>query len=124
MGVQSFEKIVMHSLTFSERRIICRLITGKVGLNDYLYNIQKSESPDCIWCEEEEHVENFLIECLKYQDLSRYWWTNVQKLLPDINILSLSMKYSIIGDRTWKPDIRIKVVKAAAKFVVDTKRKI
>ncbi|ETO36192.1 hypothetical protein RFI_00869 [Reticulomyxa filosa] len=32
--------------------IICRLITGKVGLNDYLYNI-RSDSPYCIWREEE-----------------------------------------------------------------------
>ncbi|ETO03532.1 hypothetical protein RFI_33873, partial [Reticulomyxa filosa] len=88
MEAQSFEKIVMHSLTFSERKIICRLITGKVGLNDYLYNIQRSESPDCIW-REEETVEHFLMECLKYQTL--------------------------LPDRTWKPDIRTKVVKAAAK---------
>ncbi|ETO16962.1 hypothetical protein RFI_20375 [Reticulomyxa filosa] len=123
MEAQLFEKIVMHSLTVSECKIICRLITGKVGLNDYLFNIQRSESPDCIWCEEEETVEHFLMECLRYQDLRRYWWTNVQTLLPYINVLSLSMKYLIIGDRTWKPDIRIKVVKAA-KFVIDTKRKI
>ncbi|ETO01112.1 hypothetical protein RFI_36328 [Reticulomyxa filosa] len=81
MEAQSFEKIVMHSLTFSERKIICRLITGKVGLNDYLYNIQRSESPDCIWCKEEETVEHFLMNVCsitsllvdKYPDIaSRY----------------------------------------------------
>ncbi|ETO09945.1 hypothetical protein RFI_27433, partial [Reticulomyxa filosa] len=100
---QSFEKIVMHSLTFSERKIICRLITVKVGLNDYLYNIQN-------------HILLIVFECLKYQDLRRSW------LLPDINVLSLSMKYFIIGNRTWKPDIRIKVVNAAKPEFVQVER--
>ncbi|ETO08198.1 hypothetical protein RFI_29191 [Reticulomyxa filosa] len=47
---------------------------------------------------------------------------------PDIasrcQYIALSMKYFIVGDRTWKPDIRVKIVKAAAKFVIDTKRLI
>ncbi|ETN99135.1 hypothetical protein RFI_38348, partial [Reticulomyxa filosa] len=107
METQSFENIVMHSLTFSERKIICWLIAGKVGFNDYLYNIQRSDSPDCIWCEEEA-VEHFLIECLRYIESRRSWWTNVQELLPDINVLSMSMIQFIIGDRSWKPDFSVK----------------
>ncbi|ETN98344.1 hypothetical protein RFI_39166 [Reticulomyxa filosa] len=73
------------------------LNTNKICIIPALVNKETNSYPDCIWCEEEETVEHFLIECLKYQDLRRYWWTNVQTLLPDINVLSLSMKYFIIG---------------------------
>ncbi|ETO13485.1 hypothetical protein RFI_23893, partial [Reticulomyxa filosa] len=64
-------------------------VTGK-GLNDCLYHIQRS----CL-----KIVEHFLIECLQ---LRRSWWTNVH----EINVLSLSTKKLIVGDRSWKPDIR------------------
>jgi len=33
------------------------------------------------------------------------------------------MKYFVVGDRKWIPEIRIKVVKATAKFVIETNRK-
>jgi ribonuclease HI len=122
---QSFEKIVLHSLSVSERRIICRLITGKVGLNQYLHIIKRSDSPYCKWCvDKEETVEHFLLECSQHQSLRSSLWTSIHNLLPDTLLLSLSVKHLVVGDKTWRPDIHANVVKATAKFVIETNRKI
>ncbi|ETO10710.1 hypothetical protein RFI_26668, partial [Reticulomyxa filosa] len=44
---QSFEKIILHRLDAHERRYLCRIITGKVGLNSLLYKIKVAKSPVC-----------------------------------------------------------------------------
>lgn len=62
---QLFEKIVLHSLTPIEREVICRLITGKVGLNYYLYGINRSDSPNCNLCDEEETIDTFYFQLFK-----------------------------------------------------------
>ena len=48
---QSFEKIVLHNLEIHERRIVCRIITGKLGLNSFLFKIKCSSSQYCRWCD-------------------------------------------------------------------------
>ncbi|ETO33158.1 ribonuclease HI [Reticulomyxa filosa] len=109
---QAFERTVLHRLSVSERRVICRMITGKVGLNKYLYKIQKIETPFCEWCENEpETIEHFLKNCPNYTQLRERWWTNVQRLIPDHAVSSLSLKDLVIGNRSWKPETRVAVVK-------------
>ncbi|ETO10621.1 hypothetical protein RFI_26756, partial [Reticulomyxa filosa] len=68
---QPFEKIVLHKLEVHKRRFVCRVITGKVELNGFLFKIKRSQTPDCKWCgdEEEETVEHFLMECPHYEGL-------------------------------------------------------
>lgn len=121
---QSFENIVLHQLETHERRIICRIITGKVGLNGYLFNIKRSPTPNCNWCEdEEETVEHFLMECLHYSGLRNIWCAAVNSLMPLINFETTNFRILVVGDKTWEPEIRIKVVKELVKFVVGSGRK-
>ena len=53
---QSFEKIVLHNLEVHERLIVCRIITGKIGLNGFLHKINRTPSECCRWCEEEKET--------------------------------------------------------------------
>ena len=65
---QSFERMILHQLSMNERRIICRLITGKVALNKYLHSINRSISPECKWCiGENETVKHFILKCKHYE---------------------------------------------------------
>jgi hypothetical protein len=67
----------------------CRIITGKVGLNGFLYKINRSNTPYCKWCEEreeekEETVDHFLIECPHYQRIRELWRAAINILLPHL----------------------------------------
>jgi ribonuclease HI len=124
---QSFENTVLHNIEVHERRILCRIITGKVGLNGYLFKINRSETPNCKWCregKEEETVEHFLFECSHYVELRSTWRAAVQVLLPQIRFSSSNLRKLVVGCKTWKPEKRIKVVKELCKFVVASRRKI
>jgi ribonuclease HI len=125
IDAQSFEKIVLHRLDVHERRCICRIITGKVGLNAFLFKIKQSYTPDCKWCkEEEETVEHFLMECPHYEGLREVWRASVKNLVPLIQFNTANLKLLVVGNKTWEPETRIQVVKQLSKFVVATGRKI
>ncbi|ETO08846.1 hypothetical protein RFI_28541 [Reticulomyxa filosa] len=122
---QSFEKIVLHNLDVHERRFVCRIITGKVGLNAFLFKIKRSHTPYCKWCEgEEETVEHFLMKCPHYEEIRDAWRVAVKTLLPLLLFTTSNLRSLVVGDKTWEPAVRIKIVKQLAKFVLATERKI
>jgi hypothetical protein len=122
---QSFEKIILHKLEVYERRIVCRVITGKVDLNGFLFKIKRSSTPNCKWCEgEEETVEHFLMKCPHYEELRNTWRAAVKSLVPQFEFHTSNLRSLIVGDRTWKPETRITVVKQLPKFVLATGRKL
>ena len=43
-----FERKILHKL-----RIICRIISGNVGLNAHLFKIKKSNTNECLYCANE-----------------------------------------------------------------------
>ena len=115
---QSFEKFILHNLTTFERKIITRLITGKVGLNKYLFSIKVSLSPFCNWCQNEyETVEHFLLKCSHYQDLRRSWFNAMQLIFPHLIVENINLKFCLVGNRTIEPNKRINLVKLTAYFV-------
>ena len=122
---QSFEEIILHNLDVFERQIVCRIITGKVGLNQFLFKIKITSSPDCKWCnDQEETVDHFLMECSHYQAIRKSWMDAVKNLEPSLQFNISNLRKLVVGERTWRPDTRIKVVKEFAKFVFATGRKI
>ncbi|ETO08756.1 hypothetical protein RFI_28632 [Reticulomyxa filosa] len=112
MEAQSFEKIVLHRLEVHERRIICRIITGKVGLNYYLHKINRADAPECKWCSNEvETVAHFLMKCPHYNDIRTEWYANIVSILPELDEKKFNLKKLVIGDKKWSSEKRIKIVK-------------
>ncbi|ETO12526.1 hypothetical protein RFI_24849 [Reticulomyxa filosa] len=125
IDAQSFEKIVLHQLEVHERRTICRVITGKVGLNYYLHKINRANAPECSWCgNEPETVEHFLMKCPRYNDLRMVWHSKVVDIIPELDMKQMRMRKLVIGDRRWPSEKRVKIVKELARFVAATKRKL
>ena len=122
---QSFEKIVLHRLETHERRIVCRLITGKVGLNQFLHLTNRTPTLNCKWCEDqEETVEHYLMECPRYNILRACSQISLKHLIPELQNRNINLKMLLIGDRRWEPDKRVRAVKETVKFVVETRRNI
>ncbi|ETO03358.1 hypothetical protein RFI_34049 [Reticulomyxa filosa] len=89
---QSFEKIVFNRLQSHERKIICRLITGKACLNQYLHIIKKAKSSECRLCiQEVDYVEYFLMKCPYYESISKTWYSNVKILVPELQERNLKL---------------------------------
>ena len=117
---QSFEKIVLHNLDVVERRIVCRIMTGKVRLNSFLFKIKRSYVPECNWSEQEEKtVEHFLMECPYYQGIRNLWVQAVHNMMPDFQFKISNLKELVVGNKNWKPDTRIGVVNELVKFVLE-----
>ncbi len=75
-----YERIVLHNLNTSERRFVCRIISGKVGLNEFLCSINCVDSPDCEWCKTEESVEHFLLHCRRYRRARKKLFASIDSL--------------------------------------------
>jgi hypothetical protein len=122
---QSFEKTVLHNLDMHERQIVCRIITGKIGLNSFLFKIKCSSSQDCGWCDyEEETVEHFLMECPHYENFRQLWKQAVKALVPQVEFATENIRSLVVGEKWWKPATRIQVVKELSKFIAATGRRI
>ncbi|KIJ40009.1 hypothetical protein M422DRAFT_115707, partial [Sphaerobolus stellatus SS14] len=46
--------------------VTTQLRTGFIGLNSYLYKIKAVDSPNCQFCQAEETVTYFLLQCRRY----------------------------------------------------------
>lgn len=121
---QIFEKIVLHRLETNERRIVCRLITGKVGLNKYLNSINRAPTPYCACGTEPETVEHYLMKCKRYSILRQCWYIKIKSIIPTLQDQILDLKRLLIGERTWPPDERVKAVKELVRFVISSQRNI
>ncbi|ETO00983.1 ribonuclease H, partial [Reticulomyxa filosa] len=91
---QSFEKIILHRLEVHKRRYVCRVITGKVRLNGFLFKIKRADSSDCKWC-----------GTFPYQGYRNAWRAAA------FSIQHIDLRSLVIGDKTWEPETRTKVVK-------------
>ncbi|ETO04522.1 hypothetical protein RFI_32874, partial [Reticulomyxa filosa] len=99
---KSFEKIVLNQLEVHERRIICRIITGKVVLNYYLHKINPVQAPECDWCRNEhETLDHFLMKCPYYNDLLKMLYLNIKNIFPELYVAKLSMRKLVIGSKRW-----------------------
>ena len=114
------EKFILHSLQHFELRIICRLITGKVRLNKYLYSIKQVYSPICPCGEEEESIEHFLLECKLYSN-ARHEMINK---LSTIHFEDIDLRLLLAASSFKDQSIRIAVLKNTCQFVIKTNREI
>ncbi|ETO11569.1 hypothetical protein RFI_25807 [Reticulomyxa filosa] len=108
-----------------QKQFLKKLITGKVGLNQYMHIIKKTDVPECR-CPYKKLslLKHFLIKCTYYEPIRKIWYSSINLLLPELKERNLKLIELLIGLTTWKPDIRLKVVQEVVKFVVASKRNI
>jgi len=123
-----FERSVLQQLTYAQRRIICRLITGKVGLNKYLHKIQRSDSPYCP-CNEtdpsKETIKHYLLKCPLYQPQRMTLYSAVRNTIGSHQTVHITVPLLTTGNhRGLSCHHRVAILKATADFVTSTTRKI
>ena len=94
-----FECLILNKLKFHEHRLICRLISGKYGLNAFLFKIKRVKSPECNYCSRLfperkiqiiEDAEHLIMHCLLFEDSRRRLIEIIQTFLPATYHISLS----------------------------------
>lgn len=98
---------------------IFRLRLGHAGLNKHLFRIKKADSSYCSYCNTEETIEHYLLECKKYdQPRNAFQWTivTILKKIPDFTLKLL------LGGEDLQPSANTQITKALAIYLRATGR--
>ena len=121
----NWETKILQFLKPFEIKIICRLLTGKVMLNKYLYSTNLREIPNCPYCQEEESVGHFILDCEIYEFDRNILLNTMDELLgKDYVKQNFGLELLLVGNNVSQVEVRRKVIKATVKFVIGTGRKI
>ena len=110
--------------SFSDRRDevnMFRLRIGHAGLGKYLYRIGYAEDDQCDFCQEDETVEHYLLDCMKYDEERIELCTNIARILNFFPPLNLKL---ILGGGPYNLQSNSKILYALRTFLNTTKRNL
>ena len=97
--------------------MIYRLRLGHVGVNQYLYRFNMSNTENCSYCQESETIEHLLVACRKYQEQRR----KLKERLKKYKVMNINVKILLGGDDTYGKLNRA-IVNATAEYINDIGR--
>ena len=102
--------------------IITRLRVGKTLLNKHAHKINVSNTPNCIYCNVEETIEHFILNCYRYHSLRTNLKNDLNKIKLNLgNNLSVPL---LLGGGDFDDDIKSKIHKCLVNFIKGSCRKI
>lgn len=98
---------------------IFRLRLGHTGLNSQLYKFKLSPSPLCVYCNVEETITHYLIECKKYEDERRKYLVDVAQVLRKVPPFPIKI---LLGGGELPSENNAKLLRLLATYVKDTNK--
>jgi ribonuclease HI len=118
---------VANKLSFMDRKVWMRLLTGKNALRAYLFSIQRSDSPLCECCEAmelDETMEHFLLKCPRYARLRNEMFGKLRKIRPLWQRHDWTLDTLILGRGFTSKTERVTLVNITLHFVSASGRKL
>ncbi len=91
-------RIILESLSDPRRKLIARIISGHVRLNENMFNYKLSTTNKCIHCESSENITHILLYCNHYNQLRVDLFRNINNIhfsFNELNILPLEFDCSL-----------------------------
>ncbi len=91
-------RIILENLSNPRRKLIARLISGHVRLNENMFNYKISNTNKCIHCENSENIAHVLLYCNHYNQIRIDLFRNINNIyfsFNELNILPLEFDYSL-----------------------------
>ena len=101
---------------------ITRLRVGTTLLNKHAHKINISDTPNCIYCNTEETIDHFLLQCPRYYSTRTNLKTELNKIKHTLgNNISVPL---LLGGGNFDDNVKNKIHKCLIKFIKETGRKI
>ena len=128
-----FHKLFVY-LKYNELKIITRLISGHVRLNEYMYSINLRDDPYCYQCaiegddnyiyyNDHESINHYLLHCSAFNEQRNILYENIKKEMSDYLFeWNFNTQLLLTGypHNNWHK--RINIVKHSIKFIQQTNR--
>ena len=95
--------------------VMARLRCQCVGVNKYLYKINRISTPLCDTCGVDEDVEHFLLDCRKYAKIRRKMVEKLRKK----GVTTINLK-TLLGGSDKEEDIQREITNILYKFLVES----
>ena len=127
---QLFHKILVY-LKYNELRVITRLLTGHVKLKSYMYSINLSNHPYCVYCYNnndndniycEETIEHYLLQCNHFIKERNELFSNINNELKPDNSYDINVQLLLTGYPCENWEKRKNIIKHTISFINDTNR--
>ena len=96
-----------------------RLRLGHAGLNKHLYKIKKSTTELCAFCNVEETIEHFIIDCDQYEYERGILYTEIIAAIHKLQPLTLKL---VLGAENFAHSTNKIIIKALTNFLISTGR--